>query len=448
MFDNMGYVVFYTVCAIAIAYLLYRDWSRRKGASKPAERPVQNAKSQRPDIRAYPEPETFAQPPVPKPAPAPPVPTPVAKVEPVPADTATSSVATTGDNDPASVRHEPYIAASSSTILRGNVTPSWEDRRLLEHRGILSRNEVNPMPKILASDVPGIDDSDRKYGTLMNPALAALLPESAERREAARKDLIAAGEYSPHALENLSATRYIYMMLGMVMFGALLILVPPRLEFWCIVGLIVAPALGWALPMLRVRAKAEERRREIEHGMPDLLDMLNMCVSQGLTVPDSLKRIQREFRGVYPALSQELAIVGEQTNITNLHTALENFGTRVDIPEVHSFTSLLIQTERMGTSMSEALATYSDTMRESLRQRADEKGNQATFRLLFPTVLCLMPAVYMFLLGPAVIGMSKFFYGGGTDSLDSGTSAIQRLNAQREAFQNRPRRSQGIERAP
>jgi tight adherence protein C len=161
------------------------------------------------------------------------------------------------------------------------------------------------------------------------------------------------------------------------------------------------------------------------------LDMLNMCVSQGLTVSDALRRIVREFRGVYPALSQELSIVLEQARINDLHTALESFGKRINLPEVHSFTSLLIQTDRMGTSVTQALTTYSDTMRESLKQRADEKGNRATFRLLFPTVLCLMPAVYLFLLGPAVNELSKFFNEGGRNSLDSGGRAIQRLNTQR-----------------
>ena len=287
------------------------------------------------------------------------------------------------------------------------------------------------MPRVLAEDVPGIDDSDRKFGSLLNPALASLLPESPERREQARKDLLAAGYHTPHAVENLAATRYVYMMLALIVFGAMLLIVPPRLELWAIGGLIVGPLLGWALPMLRVRSQADTRKREIEKAMPDLLDMLNMCVSQGLTVPDSLQRILRDFRDVYPSLSQELSIVTEQTQITNLHTALDNFGKRVDMPEVHSFTSLLIQTERMGTSISEALTTYSDTMRESQRQRADEKGNRATFRLLFPTVLCLMPAVYLFLLGPAVIGLSNFFNQGGRDSLDSGSTAIQRLNTQR-----------------
>jgi tight adherence protein C len=75
-------------------------------------------------------------------------------------------------------------------------------------------------------------------------------------------------------------------------------------------------------------------------------------------------------------------------------------------------------------------------MRESLKQRADEKGNRATFRLLFPTVLCLMPAVYLFLLGPAVNELSKFFNEGGRSSIEAGASAVQRLNAQR-GVQNR-----------
>lgn len=326
---------------------------------------------------------------------------------------------------------EPDIAASSSTILRPSAVPSWEDRRLLEHRGILSRPAVDRMPRVLAAEIPGIDDSDRTFGSALNPALASLLPDTEERREEARRELNAAGYYNPHALENLAAIRYALMMLAVLVFGGLLLIVPSRLEPLCIAGLVIGPMLGWALPMLQVRRKAADRIREIGKAMPDLLDMLNMCVSQGLTVPDAMKRILRDFRGVYPALAHELSIVLEQARINDLQTALESFGRRINLPEVHSFTTLLIQTERMGTSVTEALTTYSDTMRESLKQRADEKGNRATFRLLFPTVLCLMPAVYLFLLGPAVNELSKFFNEGGRNTIDAGASAIQRLNTQR-----------------
>ena len=78
-----------------------------------------------------------------------------------------------------------------------------------------------------------------------------------------------------------------------------------------------------------------------------------------------------------------------------------------------------MQTERMGTSVSEALLDYSDSMRETMRQRADEKANTAAFKLLFPTVVFLMPAVFLFLSGPAVIELNRFYTQGGADSLNA-----------------------------
>lgn len=138
----------------------------------------------------------------------------------------------------------------------------------------------------------------------------------------------------------------------------------------------------------------------LKRGRPDVLDLLNMCVSQGMTPLTAMKRVTQELKDVYPEITEELRIVAEQAEIGTLQQALENIRMRLDIPDVHSFTNLLLQTERMGTSVSVALGEYAERMRESLRQRADQKANQASFKLLFPTVLCLMPAVYMFLPGP------------------------------------------------
>lgn len=419
-------LAFYGVSGLLIAVLLVRIWFKNR-AARQASRP-QATVAARPASREQvapqaPVPETLSQPAT---QPVAPAFASIIKSEPVVAAADKPLVGAATSSAP-----EPYIAASSSTILRTSAVPSWEDRRLLEHRGILSRPAVDRMPRVLAAEIPGIDDSDRTFGSALNPALASLLPDTEERREEARRELNAAGYYNPHALENLAAIRYALMMLAVLVFGGLLLIVPSRLEPLCIAGLVIGPMLGWALPMLQVRRKAADRIREIGKAMPDLLDMLNMCVSQGLTVPDAMKRILRDFRGVYPALAHEMSIVLEQARINDLQTALESFGRRINLPEVHSFTTLLIQTERMGTSVTEALTTYSDTMRESLKQRADEKGNRATFRLLFPTVLCLMPAVYLFLLGPAVNELSKFFNEGGRNTIDAGASAIQRLNNQR-----------------
>lgn len=161
--------------------------------------------------------------------------------------------------------------------------------------------------------------------------------------------------------------------------------------------------------------------------MPDMLDMLNMCVSQGLTIPSSMKRIANDLKPVYPALAMELSIVQRQAEIGNLRIALDNFADRVSVPEVDSFVSLMTQSERMGTSVSDALTEYANTMRESLRQRTDEKANKAAFKLMFPTVLFMMPAVFMFLMGPAILELQDFFDQGGVNNLSEGIGTLDNV---------------------
>ena len=282
---------------------------------------------------------------------------------------------------------------------------------------------ANPLPTVDPETTP-VADGQGLFGPA-TPALAALLPESAAKRDAVTRELRRAGYYHPHAYRNLSALRYVGIMVSLILCGALLLLVPSRFELPVLAAAIVLPSLCWALPWVYVRNRAADRTSEIEVAMPDMLDMINMCVGQGLTVTEALRRTSRELSGVSPALAQELAIVHEQAQFGSLTQALENFRDRVDVPDVQAFTSLLIQTDRMGTSVSAALSEYSDNMRENLRQRSDVKANQSTFKLLFPTVFCLLPAVYLFLLGPAIIEMSNFFDKGGLSEFRTDTSQFR-----------------------
>jgi len=195
---------------------------------------------------------------------------------------------------------------------------------------------------------------------------------------------------------------------------------------------LAAPLVGWALPPLFVASQAEERRSDVERALPDALDMLNMGVSQGLPVQFSLRRIWPEIAPVHPALAQELKIVDQQAQIGSLNHALHNFAKRMDSNEVNSFTSLLIQSEATGTSVSRSLTDYSDSMRSTMRERSDSRANAASFKLLFPTVLCLMPSVFMFLLGPVVVSLSDFVDNTANDLLDSRDSAINTLDQEQQ----------------
>ncbi len=363
-------LIFYGLSAIAVGFLLRRYWRRRK--TRLAESaPTAAARS-----------ETTASEVPAAPAPA-------------------------GDVPPPHVATRPPAPPA-------NVFPGLRRKRETEAG----------LPHIEADETPLLDPAEYVFGPA-TPALAAMLPESESRRADVKRDLKNAGFYQPVALTNLSAIRYLCVMFPMVALGGLLLIAPPAAERYLLLSILIVPALGWAFPRLYVKSKAADRTSKIEQGMPDMLDMLNMCVSQGMTVPHALKRVSQELPQVHPALYKELQIVAEQAQIGTLRHALENFSRRIDVPEVHSFTTLLIQTERMGTSVSTALAEYSDNMRASLKQRADEKANRAAFKLLFPTVLCLMPAVYMFLLGPSIVELTNFLNRDAL-SLDRANTIIQR----------------------
>jgi tight adherence protein C len=299
---------------------------------------------------------------------------------------------------------------------------SWADQSLF-HTRETSFEEPTHIPKILPADIPSNTD-DYVLGP-STPALASLMPVTDRTR--VESELSQAGYYQPHALQNLSAIRFFGILISLVFFGVLFMVVPPILEIPVAIAALVIPMLCWAVPRVLVQNRATDRKSEIERAMPDMLDMLNMCVSQGLTIRDSMHRISDDLKPVYPVLASELALVSRQTEVGNLRVALNNFADRVRVAEVDSFVSLMNQSEQMGTSISDALTEYSNTMRESLRQRTDEKANKASFNLMFPTVLFMMPAVFMFLMGPAILELQDFFDEGGVDNLQQGSDAIQNV---------------------
>jgi tight adherence protein C len=261
----------------------------------------------------------------------------------------------------------------------------------------------------------------------LTPVLAALLPESETRRAELARELQAAGYYRPHAPSNLAALRYLLIVVSAIGCLSLLLVVPKNLELPLLVAALVLPAVGWALPRLYIRAKGARRRREIEQAMPDLLDMLSMCVSQGIAVPSAMARVGKELARVHPALHQEMKIVSQQAEIGSLAQALKNLAWRIEVTDVQAFTTLLIQAEKMGSGIAKTLAEYSDTIRENLKQRAEENGNRAAFRLLFPTVLCLLPAVYLILLGPAIVELSSFMTRD-DQTIEQATQVLERGN--------------------
>lgn len=163
-------------------------------------------------------------------------------------------------------------------------------------------------------------------------------------------------------------------------------------------------AMGYVLPSVIVGRKIKRRQKEIQKALPDALDMLVVSVEAGLGINQALVRVSEEIDRISPVLSEQLALVNLEIRAgTAREEALRNLADRTGVADIASLVGMLIQTERFGTSVAQALRVHADTMRTKRRQRAEEAAAKTTIKLIFPLVFCIFPAMFVVILGPALI---------------------------------------------
>jgi tight adherence protein C len=167
-------------------------------------------------------------------------------------------------------------------------------------------------------------------------------------------------------------------------------------------------AAGWIAPGFFVGRRAKSRQREIQRALPDALDLLVVCVEAGLGLNQALMRVSQEIRHVSALIGDELGLVNLEIRAgVPRPDALRNLGSRTGVAELRSLAAMLIQTDRFGTSIAQAMRVHADTLRTKRRQRAEEAAAKTTVKLVFPLVLFIFPAMFVVLLGPAVIQISR-----------------------------------------
>jgi tight adherence protein C len=154
--------------------------------------------------------------------------------------------------------------------------------------------------------------------------------------------------------------------------------------------------------------RQKQRYEAVLAALPDALDLMVICVEAGLGVAAALQRVAVEMRIASPALSNELGLVNQQMQTgMSRSDALRNLAERTGVEEIYSLVAMLIQTDRLGTSVAQALRSHADSMRTKRRQRAELLARQASVKLAFPLVFLILPALLVVLLGPAVIQLLK-----------------------------------------
>jgi tight adherence protein C len=158
------------------------------------------------------------------------------------------------------------------------------------------------------------------------------------------------------------------------------------------------------VPNLFVRYQRERRRTEIRQHLPDALDLLEICVSAGMGLDMAWNSVASEIRDVSPTLADEMVLTDLEIHLgAPRSTAMRNMAERTSAEEVTSLVSMLVQSDRFGTSVADALRTFAASMREARSQRAQEAAEKTPVKLLFPLILFIFPAVVIVMVGPAII---------------------------------------------
>ena len=167
---------------------------------------------------------------------------------------------------------------------------------------------------------------------------------------------------------------------------------------------LAGAAFGYLLPSMALGRMAQRRQHRIRLSLPDALDLLVVSVEAGLGLDQAVQRVADELSLVHPELSEELRLVHLEVRAgTARADALKNLANRTQLDDLSSLVTMLVQTDKFGTSVAQSLRVHSDSLRTKRRQRAEETAAKTGAKMVFPLVFCIFPAIWVVTIGPAAI---------------------------------------------
>jgi tight adherence protein C len=281
-------------------------------------------------------------------------------------------------------------------------------RQRIARRSMLKKVSVSATIEEAFTQETGAGSSEnarRSVSDLLGAIGKRVAPEKSEDYSRLRRNLVSAGLRKANAPRIFWGAKCFLVLLLPTMYllvGVRLVRsVNPNLEM--VVPLFLALA-GFYLPDIWLRNKSERRKDKIREGLPDALDLLVVCVEAGIGLDSSISRVAQEIGLNHKILSEELKLYGlEQRAGKARHDALTSLANRIDIEDVHNLASLLMQTDRFGTSLAQSLRVYSDTFRTKRYMKAEETAAKLPGKMLFPLILFIFPSLFVAILGPAAI---------------------------------------------
>src|ERR1700730_8374649 len=233
--------------------------------------------------------------------------------------------------------------------------------------------------------------------------LSKAIPLSPSEVSRARQWLIQAGYRERRHLTIYVGSRVLLAFLGFVIVIAVS-------GVKSIPLMISVAAFGFFLPRFALKRLIRQRQQRITLGLPDALDLTVICVEAGLALDQAMMRVGEDLRHAHPELSDEFHLVNLEMRAGKPRAeALRNLSERTVVHDIRALVATLVQTDRFGTSVAQALRVHSDSLRTERRQRAEEQAAKTTVKMIIPLVLFVMPSLIFVTVGPAVIQLLHIF---------------------------------------
>jgi len=240
-----------------------------------------------------------------------------------------------------------------------------------------------------------------QFATKLSDALMRVgraAPKSESEMGKLRGKLVSAGYRGEDAL-----ILFVGMRVGCALLFFLITTMPFLLRAGVLTGLVAA-AIGYLLPTMALGRMASRRQHRLRLSLPDALDLMVVSVEAGLGLDQAIQRVADELILVHPELAEELKLVNLELRAgTARADALRNLANRTQVDDLSSLVTMLVQTDKFGTSVAQSLRVHSDTARTKRRQRAEEAAAKTGAKMVFPLVFCIFPAIWVVTIGPAAI---------------------------------------------
>ena len=257
----------------------------------------------------------------------------------------------------------------------------------------VAKNELAARDRLVAPVV----DALRRVGERLSPdGTATRIARSLNR----------AGNPSGWTIERIMAAKAVSMVVAA--FVAVVLL---GFDLRGLLVAAVAALAGFFLPDLLVYNAGAKRQQQLTKGLAEALDMLTVCVEAGQGFDAAIMQVAKTVTG--PIGGEFARVISEMQIGKSRGEAFAALGERVSTPEVKNFVSALVQADRMGLPIAAVLREQTREMRIARRQRAEEKAQKVTVKILFPLLLCIFPALFIVIIGPGGIKIMQAFSGGG-----------------------------------